>query len=215
MVVKKERTWVSMSPKQKVYQGVLEEIRNYIETNDLKPGDKLPSERELSDKLNAGRSSIREALRAMELIGVIETRRGEGTFLSKYRPYQTVEILSSFILKETTKEELLVVKALLEKEAAKLVYLKIDEEKVLELQKILDNNAMSLKEQHYSFFSYVLELTDNLLLMRIWGLIDEYTKSFTKSYSKGFYTSLVESYKTRNYLALESLFIEEKTYDSM
>lgn len=83
---------VPMTPKQKVYQGVLQEIRNFIAKNNLKTGDKLPSERELSDKLQAGRSSIREALRAMELLGLIETRHGEGTYLSMYRPYQTMEL---------------------------------------------------------------------------------------------------------------------------
>ncbi|MDY0405348.1 GntR family transcriptional regulator [Virgibacillus sp. 179-BFC.A HS] len=86
-------------PKQKVYQAVLKEIRTYIEEHHLQPGDKLPSERELAEKLDAGRSSIREALRAMELLGLIETRRGEGTFLTTYQPYQSVELLSSFILK--------------------------------------------------------------------------------------------------------------------
>lgn len=114
---------VSMSPKQKVYQGVLQEIRKYIDSNDLEPGDKLPSERELADKLLAGRSSIREALRAMELLGLIETRRGEGTYLSTYRPYQTVELLSSFILQENnTKKNLLITKKVMEKEVAKIAY---------------------------------------------------------------------------------------------
>ncbi|MBR8646160.1 FadR family transcriptional regulator [[Brevibacterium] frigoritolerans] len=52
-----------------------------IEADSLLPGDKIPSERELSDRFNVGRSSVREALRALELLGLIETRRGEGTFI--------------------------------------------------------------------------------------------------------------------------------------
>jgi len=58
-----------VTTKPKVYQGVLQQIRLYIEKNRLGPGDKLPSERELSEKLQAGRSSVREALRALELLG--------------------------------------------------------------------------------------------------------------------------------------------------
>ena len=46
--------------------------------------DRLPSERELSSRLNVGRSSVREALRALELVGLIETRRGEGTFIRNF-----------------------------------------------------------------------------------------------------------------------------------
>ena len=201
-----------MSPKQKVYQGVLQEIRKFIEVNDLKPGDKLPSERELSDKLGAGRSSIREALRAMELIGIIETRHGGGTFLSKYRPYHTVELLSTFILKETTKNELLIVKALLEKEAAKQVFHQMNKVKLLLLEEIMNDPSLNIKEQHYSFFKYLLELNENQLLARIWALVDEYSKSFTGHYSKQFYFELIEIYKTQNYPSIEGLFIEEITF---
>ncbi|MFS0673057.1 FadR/GntR family transcriptional regulator [Ornithinibacillus sp. 179-J 7C1 HS] len=202
-----------MSPNNKVYHGVLEEIRKFIEANDLRPGDKLPSERELSEKLQAGRSSIREALRAMELIGVIETRRGEGTFLSKYRPYQTVQLLSSFILKETTKEDLLSVKMLLEKETAKLAFTQINEPELIELESILNNSSLNEKEKHFAFFSYLFDINSNQLLMRIWGLIDEYSKSFTGNYSKTFYLKLMESYKTKNYQSIEGLFHEENAYD--
>ena len=88
---------MTLSTKQKVYQEVIRELQRYIEVNNLNAGDRLPSERELAEKLNAGRSSVREALRALELIGLIETRHGEGTFLRAYRSYQTVELLSSFI----------------------------------------------------------------------------------------------------------------------
>lgn len=204
---------MSMSPNNKVYHGVLEEIRKFIEANDLRPGDKLPSERELSEKLQAGRSSIREALRAMELIGVIETRRGEGTFLSKYRPYQTVQLLSSFILKETTKEDLLSVKTLLEKETAKLAFTQINEPELNELESILNDSSLNEKEKHFAFFSYLFDINSNQLLMRIWGLIDEYSKSFTGNYSKTFYLKLMESYKTKNYQSIEGLFNEENAYD--
>lgn len=201
---------VSMSPKQKVYQGVLEEIRNYIESEGLKPGDKLPSERELSDKLQAGRSSVREALRAMELIGVIETRHGGGTFLSKYRPYQTVELLSTFILNQATERELLMVKYLMEKEVAKLVSALIDEKKLTYLQEIIDNPKTSTKEKHFSFFSYLFELTENQLFSRIWGLIDDYSKQFTVHYTLGFYQKLINLYKTRGQSSIEGLFEEER-----
>ncbi|WP_229740755.1 FadR/GntR family transcriptional regulator [Ornithinibacillus halotolerans] len=202
-----------MSPKQKVYQGILEEVRNLIETNDLKPGDKLPSERELSEKLNAGRSSVREALRAMELIGVIETRRGEGTFLSKYRPYQTVELLSTFIFKETTKEELLSVKTLLEKEAAKLASTKMDESNLGLLLKKIDDPSLTMEELHFAFFSIIFEKTENQFLMRIWALIDEYTKSFTRYYSKPFYSKLITVYQSNDEQQIDSLFKEENDHN--
>ncbi|KAA1040372.1 FadR family transcriptional regulator [Macrococcus equipercicus] len=66
--------------------------------NHLSPGDKLPSERYLSEKLNISRSSVREALRAMELIGIISTKRGEGTFLSNMDDHQLFELIGSYLI---------------------------------------------------------------------------------------------------------------------
>ncbi|MBN1671962.1 MAG: FadR family transcriptional regulator [Kiritimatiellae bacterium] len=48
----------------------------------LKGGEKLPSERELMEQLGVGRSSLREALRSLEIMGLVETRTGEGTFVA-------------------------------------------------------------------------------------------------------------------------------------
>ena len=49
---------------------------------DLKTGDKLPSERQLMKQLEVGRSSLREAMRSLEIMGLVETRSGEGTFVN-------------------------------------------------------------------------------------------------------------------------------------
>lgn len=58
----------------KVYIETFWQIHRMIEEAGLQPGDRLPSERELADRLQVGRSSVREALRALELLGLIETR---------------------------------------------------------------------------------------------------------------------------------------------
>lgn len=65
----------------KRYIEIIRALSEMIQQDDLKSGDKLPSERELSDRLQVGRSSIREALRGLELLDIIETKRGEGTFM--------------------------------------------------------------------------------------------------------------------------------------
>lgn len=200
---------VSMSQKHKVYQSVLQELRKFIEVNHLKSGDKLPSERQLAEKLQAGRSSVREALRAIELLGIIETRHGEGTFLSSYQPMQTVEILASFILKEsTTKDELVLVKLLIEKEAAKLAYFQMDEHTIDELQSMVSKEPVHWNEVHDTFFTYLLKVTNNHLLTKIWKLVKGYAHSVEETYYQpNFYLELLQNYKTKNYDAIENLFI--------
>jgi GntR family transcriptional repressor for pyruvate dehydrogenase complex len=66
-----------------VVESIVEQIIRQIQAGRLKPGDKLPSERQLIDMLNVGRSSIREALQGLAAIGVVESRAGQGSFISQ------------------------------------------------------------------------------------------------------------------------------------
>lgn len=201
---------MSKSSKPKVYQGVLEEIRTYIQENHLYPGDKLPSERELAEKLQAGRSSIREALRALELLGLIETRHGEGTFLRSYRSLQSVELLSSFILLEDrTRKELIETKRIIEKEAIKLAMPKTDSLLLKEIETFLKDDH-SAEEKHLYFFTTLLSQSDNQLLLKIWTLMEEFSLSIRNvHYEPSFYFQLLEIIAMEDYDALESLYEQQ------
>ena len=61
---------------KKVYEQVIEQIQESIFNGELKKGDKLPSERELSEQMRVSRTSIREALRVLETLGVVESKQG-------------------------------------------------------------------------------------------------------------------------------------------
>ncbi|WP_077703288.1 FadR/GntR family transcriptional regulator [Virgibacillus dokdonensis] len=199
---------VSMSHKQKAYQGILQKIRQYMDAQHLQPGDKLPSERELAHTLGAGRSSIREALRAMEFLGLIETRRGEGTFLSTYQSFQTVELLASFILQEKqTRLNLADVITILEKEAAKLAFWNITKQDVAYLQAIIYQEADSLKDMHAIFFQCIFKKSNNKLLAKVWSLMYEFLAVEQEiSNHNFFYKELIHMYETQNYQGIETLF---------
>ncbi|WP_335574590.1 FadR/GntR family transcriptional regulator [Neobacillus vireti] len=62
---------------------VTDYIKNKIILKELKPNDKIPTEIELSEILNVGRSSVREALKILEAINIIQIRRGDGTYISE------------------------------------------------------------------------------------------------------------------------------------
>jgi len=66
--------------RNKVYEDVAKQIERQI-LKKLKPGDKLPSERELAEMLQVSRSSIRDAIRGLELMGLVEPRKGAGTIV--------------------------------------------------------------------------------------------------------------------------------------
>ncbi len=62
-------------------EAVLEELQRLISEGVFKPGDRLPSEKELAEQLGVGRSSVREAMRVLQLLGVIEVIQGKGSFV--------------------------------------------------------------------------------------------------------------------------------------
>lgn len=91
---------MEQKPAKKMFLQIVKQLREIIAEEKIQPGDKIPSERVLSEKLNVGRSSVREALRSLELLGLIETKHGGGTFLGSVQQHQLVEIVGSFILQE-------------------------------------------------------------------------------------------------------------------
>lgn len=60
---------------------IITQLSQAIIEGDFKPGDKLPSEAELCEQLGVGRNSLREAIRVLNAMGVVKTKRGQGTFL--------------------------------------------------------------------------------------------------------------------------------------
>lgn len=63
---------------------VQESLKQYIEANQLKAGDPLPPETFLAQQLGVGRNSMREAIKALESLGILETRRGIGVFVKEF-----------------------------------------------------------------------------------------------------------------------------------
>jgi DNA-binding FadR family transcriptional regulator len=188
----------------KVYIEILNDIQKYISENGLQPGDKLPSERVLSDQLNVGRSSVREAFRSLEVLGLIETRRGEGTFLSDVSEHQLVELLSSFILNGTrAKNDIIELKCLLEKCALQLLKSKIDYSEINEIIsngiKIINSHKNSF-DAHTMMFREIFLKVNNVLLLKIWILLSEYLRM---SYDNFIETNILEYEKFINTLKKE------------
>src|ERR1700761_2549156 len=67
---------------ERVSRQVVEQFRARVRAGDLRPGDKLPPERDLAGQIGGGRNSIREALRELDWLGLWESRHGEGTFVA-------------------------------------------------------------------------------------------------------------------------------------
>ena len=87
------------------FEYILIELEKIIRENDIKPGDRLPSERYLKDKLNVSRQSVREALRALEMLGVVHVKIGEGTYLADFKDHRLFDIIGQFLIKTDEQRE--------------------------------------------------------------------------------------------------------------
>ena len=112
------------------------QIQEFIREGILKPGDRLPSERELAERLQVSRSSLREAIRALELKGLVVSRPGAGTFVST----ESLDTLISIIASSLTDErdvlsDIFEVRHLLEPQIAALAAERADS---LDIEKMED-----------------------------------------------------------------------------
>lgn len=64
-----------------IYLQIIDEIKRLVATETLQPGDKLPSQRDLAAELKVNANTVQRAYREMELLGLVETLRGQGTFV--------------------------------------------------------------------------------------------------------------------------------------
>ncbi|BDZ40293.1 FadR/GntR family transcriptional regulator [Microbacterium suwonense] len=72
----------------------IEKIKAMIVSGELGPGDRLPPEKELAERLGLSRSSMREAVKALEVIRVLDVRRGDGTYVTSLEPHLLLEAIS-------------------------------------------------------------------------------------------------------------------------
>ena len=80
-----------------VTDDAISKIKQMIQQGELRPGDRLPPEQELSERLGLSRSSMREAVKALEAMRILDVRRGDGTYVTSLQPSLLLEAMS-FVL---------------------------------------------------------------------------------------------------------------------
>ena len=70
---------------KKIYEEIVEQLKSMINNGDLQPGDKLPAERDMAESLGVSRASVREALTALETMGILDIRTGRRHICAKHQ----------------------------------------------------------------------------------------------------------------------------------
>jgi len=171
----------------KVYEMVMEQIKDLVKKGELKSGDRLPSERELCEKLEVSRASIREALKALQMLGLIETKHGEGNFINENFENSLLEPLSTvFLLLGSKSESVLELRKIIEPETAVLAAKNITNEQLIELKEIMEelNNTSDAeacasldKRFHYKIAQASGNHLISTIMFSVSSLIEKYIEN--------------------------------------
>jgi DNA-binding FadR family transcriptional regulator len=118
---------------------VIDHVKRMIATGELKAGDRLPIEKDLAAQLGVSRGSLREAVRSLATLGVLETRQGDGTYVTQLDPGSLLRPLEFWAgLQEATRSvDILAVRRVLETESAGLAAVRLSDAELDELESIL------------------------------------------------------------------------------
>jgi GntR family transcriptional regulator, transcriptional repressor for pyruvate dehydrogenase complex len=165
---------------KKVYEEIIEQVKLLITEGRLQPGDKLLSERELAEKLKVSRASVREAFSALEMMGIIKIKPGEGSFVRQVSFDNLIEPLSFMLQLETDDMfELLEVRKILEVSAAGMAAHRATKDDLDALTKALDEMQQDvlrgdLGDTADADFHYaVLNSAHNTILNRIMHTVED------------------------------------------
>jgi DNA-binding FadR family transcriptional regulator len=160
--------------RQLLYQAVQEEIKKYILTNGLGPGDPLASEGELAAQLDISRNSVREAVKSLEALGILEARPGSGLFVRNFTFDSILDNLPygiMFALEQLS--NLMEIRFHIEYGMMERVSEESTPEQLAHLHEVLDRWRVLAAQGHYSavddrlFHQILYENVDNPILLQI------------------------------------------------
>lgn len=166
---------------KKIYEEIVDQVRQLLVDGHLKPGDKLPSERELVESFKVSRLSIREALSALEMMGLLEVRTGEGTFITQIKAESMLNSLAwALYLDKGSVLEMLEVRKMIEVQAVGYAAERATIKEINELAQTLEtmktnlNHSEIISEKADLKFHYTIALaTHNKITIRLMDTISD------------------------------------------
>ncbi len=166
--------------KTRIAEEVADRIRVLMLDGTFASGQPLPSERYLAERFGVSRGSIRDALRNLETIGLVETRHGQGTFPLELSVERLVAPLASVMsYRPDLQDELLDVRRMFEPAVARVAALRASDEDLDELQRILEAQRQRLKAgqsailEDTAFHAILARSTRNRVVMSIMATLND------------------------------------------
>lgn len=177
-----------IQPIQKINVGeqVFEQLKQLLIQGEWAPGEKLPSENELADLFHVSRVTVRQALQKLNVLGLLETRLGEGTFVKEVNVGDTMtNLIPVMVLGEQAARDVLEFRVIIETECARLAAGRAAEEEIERLKEIL--KEMTAQEEHQNleafskadldFHFQIAQITRNTLIIKTMSILRDVLES--------------------------------------
>ncbi len=180
--------------KEKLFIRVFNEIRTYIIENKLEPGDKLPTEQEMCTNMGISRNALREAIKALEIMGVIESKPSIGIIIQDFNTDFIFQSMLYYLMADDIKliHEIMDVRKVLEFGFINEAYKRIGQKELDDLEEILvsmkkrtDKNELFYDEDH-QFHKILYRNLDNKTLNSIldasWNISEEFNHELKRTF---------------------------------
>ncbi len=183
------RTSIEPVKRSRIYEHIVQQIHTLIREGSWEPGDQIPPERELAERFQVSRTSVREALRALEMQGIIESRQGGGTFVRSADPDALIPPLAAAILRGRRElEEILDVREMLEPGIARRAAERATSEHITEMEQLLERQrgciarGQSFVDEDTAFHYQLALASDNRVLLGLHNVILDLLRESRQSY---------------------------------
>jgi GntR family transcriptional repressor for pyruvate dehydrogenase complex len=184
-------------------QLVLENIEASIRDGQFKPGSMLPSEKEMSDMYSVGKSSVREAIKMLQVLGVVESIQGRGTYLRESIGPQILKpVLYDMMLQRSNAEELYEFRLMFDIAYISIAIRKATEcekqsarEKFYEYRELCRLHDPEADRVDLEFHRVILDATKNQFIIKIGNLIMELCHSYMRKGNAIFDETVMENHE--------------------
>ena len=175
----------SLEPKvgRRLYESIVQQLDVLIRQGELEHGARLPSERAMAEQFKVSRSSVREAIRSLELQGLVVTKRGSGTFINTQDLESVVALLASTLSSGPgamdTLDDIFEMRHVLEPEIAAMAALRASPEEIARLSEILEEQERQIArgetgvDADTAFHFALATATHNAALVKVVSAVED------------------------------------------
>jgi GntR family transcriptional regulator, transcriptional repressor for pyruvate dehydrogenase complex len=218
--------------KANISEQVFEQLKQQMLLGEWKQGDKIPSENELAALFGVSRVTVRQALQKLTVLGLIETKLGEGSFVKEVKPGMYMNnLIPMAYLGSKSLLDILEFRQAIEVKTAELATKRATDEDIKELEKIFErmikhkDNGKRFSEADLDFHLKLAEMTKNSLIIETHNIIKEILSVAMQSIvdqlgnvrGLHYHKMLLEAIKEHDYQKTKKIMAQhvDDTYETM